>query len=286
MLEIGVMLNNLERDRHKAWRVAPELGFRIVDTSALPETWFRKSREPEGPDPQSAKTPLTQYVAAARGSGLVIHSMFVGFDGQSYTDPVTAAATVGLAVPALREQRKPIALAYTHLARELGATSLAMHVGHLQADRHDADLVATVAAVADHCAAHGLQLNLETGQEAAVELRQFIQNVDRPNVGVNFDPANFVLYGTDDPFATLQVLGPFVQGVHCKDAVPATAVGQMGTDVPLGQGTVDYRRLLPRLWALGYRGPLILEREHGPTIRADIQHGRAYLQRILTDLTP
>src|SRR5437588_12907640 len=99
MFEIGVMLNNLERDRHCAWALAPQMGFRLVHTNALPESWM------EG-DPA-----LGQYVSLARASGLAIHTMFIGFDGQSYVDPVTAARTVGLGVPALRARRLQIALA-------------------------------------------------------------------------------------------------------------------------------------------------------------------------------
>ena len=71
--DVGVMLNNLECDRIKAFRVAAELGFRVVHTSALPERWLT------GPE-------RAEYVTAARASGLTIHTMFVGFDGQSYAD--------------------------------------------------------------------------------------------------------------------------------------------------------------------------------------------------------
>jgi sugar phosphate isomerase/epimerase len=103
-------------------------------------------------------------------------------------------------------------------------------------------------------------------------------------VGVNFDPANFILYGTDDPRAALDVLGPWVRGVHCKDALGATVPGRMGTDVPLGQGVVNFVDLLRGLVSIGYHGPLVLEREHDPSIRADVEHGRAYLQGLLVDL--
>src|SRR5438874_10626105 len=81
--EIGVMLNNLERDRLKAFGVAAALGFRHVHTSGLPEHWLA------GPERAS-------YVAAARASGVEIGTMFIGFDGQSYQDRATIARTVGL----------------------------------------------------------------------------------------------------------------------------------------------------------------------------------------------
>src|SRR5712692_5391748 len=100
--EIGVMVNNLERDRLKALRVAAELGFRHVHTSGLPEKWLT------GPE-------RAEYIASARASGVEIGTMFIGFDGQSYADRASIARTVGLANPATREQRCQTALAYINL---------------------------------------------------------------------------------------------------------------------------------------------------------------------------
>ena len=272
MCKIGAMLNNLERDRIRAWSVAAAMGFRIVHTSALAEAWLSEN-SPE----------LALYVQAARGSGLIIDSMFVGFDGQSYADPASAARTVGLAVPAFRKHRLNVALAYTGIAQELDARSLATHLGHLPdtATADYADLLTTVRLLADACAAGEKTLHLETGQEPAAILLRLLNDLGRPNVGVNFDPANFVLYGTDDPLRAVEILGPWVRGVHCKDALPATEPGTLGADVPLGQGVVAFPRLLERLWAFGYRGPWIIEREHGPNVRTDFEQGRAYLEELL-----
>ena len=110
-LEIGVMLNNLERDRLKAFRVAAASGFHVVHTSALPEAWLT------GPE-------RDRYTAAARESGLTIHRMFVGFDGQTYADLPAIRRRVGLVIPALREHRTQVALRYCDLAREMGSTHL------------------------------------------------------------------------------------------------------------------------------------------------------------------
>src|SRR5262245_12821155 len=124
MLEIGVMVNNLERDRLKAFAVAADLGFRVVHTSALPESWLEGEAR-------------ARYLAAARTSGLTIATMFVGFDGQSYADRPTIAQTVGLVIPHLRERRTETALRYCDLAHELGVDALAIHVGFLPEDPAD-----------------------------------------------------------------------------------------------------------------------------------------------------
>src|SRR5207245_5044438 len=98
-LVIGVMVNNLERDRMKAFQVAAQLGFHHVHTSGLPEKWLTGSERAD-------------YVASARASGVEIGTMFIAFDGQSYANREAIARTVGLANPATREHRCQVALAY------------------------------------------------------------------------------------------------------------------------------------------------------------------------------
>jgi sugar phosphate isomerase/epimerase len=69
----------------------------------------------------------------------------------------------------------------------------------------------------DHVAANGQKLHLETGQETAEHLLEFLIDVNRSNVGINFDPANMILYGTGDPIEALGILGSRVLSVHAKD---------------------------------------------------------------------
>ena len=273
-LEVGVMLNNLERDRLRAFRVTAERGFRVVHTSALPESWLTGPERPE-------------YVAAARDSGLTIHTMFVGFDGQTYADLPGIRRTVGLVLPEFREHRCRIVRLYSDLALDLGVPALAAHVGFIPHDPshpHYGPLVEAVRGIADHLATRSQSFHLETGQEPAAVLERFLRHVGRPNVGVNFDPANFILYGTDDPLAALDRLAGLVRGVHCKDALPPTKPDTLGTEVPLGQGAMPFPALLRPLWDAGYRGPLVIEREQGPRVFENVAAGRTYLEGLVAQL--
>ena len=133
----------------------------------------------------------------------------------------------------------------------------------------------------DHCASHNQTFALETGQESAEALREFIANVDRPNLRVNFDPANMVMYGSGDPLEALGTVGKWVVTVHCKDGVGPSEPGQLGHETPLGDGQVDMERFVAKLREIGYQGPLIIEREIvGAAQRDDIRQAIGLLNRL------
>src|SRR5690606_1019896 len=114
----------------------------------------------------------------------------------------------------------------------------------------------------DHCQGNGQTVHLETGQETADALLQFIDDVDRRNLGVNFDPANMILYGTGEPIEALAKVGRYVWSVHCKDGVWSDRPGEtFGRQVPLDEGDVGMESFLRQLNEIGYTGPLTIERE-------------------------
>ena len=116
--------------------------------------------------------------------------------------------------------------------------------------------------VCDHCRGNEQNLHLETGQESADALLQFLSDVGRDNLFVNFDPANMILYGSGNPIEALRKVGPHVRSVHCKDAKWADKPGEeWGAEVPLGEGDVGMEDFLRTLDGFGYTGPLTIERE-------------------------
>jgi sugar phosphate isomerase/epimerase len=112
-------------------------------------------------------------------------------------------------------------------------------------------------------------------------LKQFLAAVDRPNLGVNFDPANMVMYGSGDPIEALAAVAESVVTVHCKDGVGPPAAGQLGHETPLGAGEVGMERFVRKLQQIGYQGPLIIEREIvGEAQREDIRQAIDLLNRL------
>ncbi|RMG36259.1 MAG: sugar phosphate isomerase/epimerase [Planctomycetota bacterium] len=230
-----------------------------------------------------------QFLQKCRDAGITVTAVFGGFAGESYADIATTAATVGLVPEATRAARVQEMKEISDFARHLGCDTVALHIGFVPEDTESSsyrDLIDVTRDLLDHVARNQQRLHLETGQETAEHLLRFIADVDRPNLFINFDPANMILYGTGDPLEALEKVGHLVRSVHCKDAkwAPEAVRGvEWGQEVPLGEGDVGIERYLRKLHQLGYEGPLTIEREipqDRERQKADISHA----VRLLTEL--
>lgn len=197
--------------------------------------------------------------------GIRISCVFGGFEGESYADIPTVTRTVGLVPPETRAARTQEMKEIADFARLLDVDVVALHLGYVPHDTSDpmyGEVLAVTRDLCDHCANQGQALHLETGQETADSLVQFIGDVKRDNLFVNFDPANMILYGSGEPIEALEKVGKWVRSVHCKDGKWAKQPGkEWGTEVPLGEGDVGMERYLRTLDKIGYHGPLTIERE-------------------------
>ena len=92
-------------------------------------------------------------------------------------------------------------------------------------------------------------------------MAKFLKDV--PGVGINFDPANMILYAKGKPLDALKTLYPWIDQVHVKDALQTKKPGTWGTEVPWGDGQVGGKTFLEELEKLGYKGSYVIEREGG-----------------------
>lgn len=205
------------------------------------------------------------FLARLDDLGIRLTAVFGGFEGESYADIPTVVRTVGLVPPDHRAERTREMKEIADFAKMLGVDVAALHLGFVP-EEHDSDeyrqVLDVTRDVCDHCHSNGQALHLETGQETADALLAFIEHVERDNLFINFDPANMILYGTGPPIEALEKVGKYVRSVHCKDGTWAERPGEeWGREVPLGEGDVDVEAYLRTLDAIGYHGPLTIERE-------------------------
>ncbi|MCA9050884.1 MAG: sugar phosphate isomerase/epimerase [Planctomycetaceae bacterium] len=208
-----------------------------------------------------------EFLARCADAGVTVTCVFGGFEGESYADIPTTARTVGLVPEETRAARAAEMKEISDFARLLGVGVVGLHIGFVPEDTSSAgyqSLLSTTRDLLDHVAGNGQNLHLETGQETADHLLHFLQDVQRDNLFINFDPANMILYGTGEPIEALKKVGRYVRSVHCKDARWAEE-GRRGIDwgseVALGDGDVGMENYLRTLHEIGYDGPLTIERE-------------------------
>ena len=191
---------------------------------------------------------------------------FCAYNGESYADIPTVQRTVGFIPRQTREEREQRTYEVSDFAREAGIPSIATHIGFVPEDDTDPDYMAVrgmVRRICDHAAKNHQTFALETGQEPADTLLRFLIDVNRRNLGINFDPANMILYGTGDPVDALGTLAQHLLSVHCKDGdwPPKGVPGALGEEKALGQGAVGIPRFIQKLKSIGFKGPLNIERE-------------------------
>lgn len=224
---------------------------------------------------------------ALTGENFIPVTAVCSYVGEDYSDIPTVANTVGLVPKATRRERVERTKAVSAVARQLGIDSVACHIGVIPPDHTNAlyaDILQIARELCDVCLSNGQAFTLETGQEPATPLLHFIEEVNRPNLKINFDPANMVLYGTGDPIEALGVLGKRVISVHCKDGnwPPREKPEALGEEVRLGTGAVDFPAFISKLKEIGYTGPLIIEREEQDPKKktADVHHAVTLLKKL------
>jgi L-ribulose-5-phosphate 3-epimerase len=193
--------------------------------------------------------------------------------------------TIGLVPREYRAQRIARMKEISDFAVKAKIPAVQGHCGFIPENPNDAAYQETVEAirtVAAYCRQNGQKFRCETGQETPITLVRAIRDVGLDNVGVNFDAANLILYGKANPVDAVEILGPYVQGVHAKDGLYPTDPRQLGKEVPIGEGKVNFPVLIARLKQIGYRNPLTIEREiSGEKQTADILAAKAFLEKLI-----
>ena len=212
-------------------------------------------------------------------------SLVVGGPGREVWDFYEGPLTIGLVPRETRTARIAHIKKASDFAKQCGIAAVQTHCGFIPENPNDAAYKETVTAmreVAAYCKRNGQNFRYETGQETPITLVRAIQDVGLDNQGVNFDLANLILYGKANPVDAIELLGPYVQGIHAKDGLWPTNPRKLGEEVPIGKGKVDFPRIIARLKELNYRGAVTIEREiSGPQQVEDVRAAKAYIEKLI-----
>ena len=212
-------------------------------------------------------------------------SLVVGGPGKEVCDFYEGPLTIGLVPHEARETRIAHIKKASDFAKQCGIDAVQTHCGFIPENPNDPVYKETIAAmreVAGYCKRNGQNFRYETGQETPITLVRAMQDVGLDNQGLNFDLANLILYGKANPVDAIELLGPYVQGIHAKDGLWPTGPRKLGEEVPIGKGKVDFPRIIARLKELNYRGAVTIEREiSGAQQVEDLRAAKAYLEKLI-----
>jgi L-ribulose-5-phosphate 3-epimerase len=262
----------------------------IIEIGNDPDAAMAKVRALGLPTCQAYVTEFAAGLAERLRKGLEKHgieatSLVVGGPGREVWDFYQGPLTIGLVPRETRAARIAHIKNASEFAKECGVAAVQTHCGFIPENPNEELYKETVAAmreVAAYCRRNGQNFRYETGQETPITLVRAIRDVGVDNQGVNFDLANLILYGKANPVDAIETLGPYVQGIHAKDGLWPTNPNDLGTEVTIGKGKVDFPRIIARLKEMKYPGAVTIEREiSGERQMEDVRGAKEYLEKLI-----
>jgi sugar phosphate isomerase/epimerase len=112
--------------------------------------------------------------------------------------------------------------------------------------------------VAEHAEKEGVLLLVEPEPDLLIEkadqFLEFMQYIDSPAIGLNFDVGHMYCVG-DDPGLTIHRLAPYIRHMHLED-IAATRVHH---HLVPGEGAIDFASVFRAIRAVGYTGWVTIE---------------------------
>lgn len=270
-MKIGVITDCFKLPLSDSIKKAKELGFQGIQVYATtgefsPETLTQEQKD--------------DFKALLKNEGLEISALCGDMGGYGFQ--------IEKDNPQRIEKTKRI----IDLAEEFGTNVITTHIGVIPSDKTEPRYKIMLDALTEcglYAKEKGITLAIETGPETAPTLLQFIKDT-KGGVGVNLDPANFVMVTGQDPVEAVELLGEYIVHTHVKDGVmlkrtdpkiiydhfatggiEALNVADYFLETPLGEGKVDFPKYLQALKKAGFDGYLTVERETGENPIADIK---------------
>ena len=275
-MKIGVCVNfNKIDDMSKKFKNLKAEGFdNCQSISWKPELWTDKNLE--------IIKNLTEE------NGITISAFWCGWEGPCVWNFYDGQITLGLVPPEYRTMRIKNLCDGADFAHRLGVKNVVTHMGFIPENPNDpqfAPFCVAVRQVAEHLKKNGQYLLFETGQETPVTMLRCFEKVGMDNLGVNLDTANVILYGKANPVDALDVFVKYVMNIHAKDGLYPTNGHDLGSEVRIGDGKVDFKALFKKLKELGYDSYVTIEREiDGKQQTEDIRYAKKYLESIINEV--
>jgi L-ribulose-5-phosphate 3-epimerase len=171
-----------------------------------------------------------------------------------------------------------------YFCKAAGIPAIQTHFGFIPENPKDVlytEFINTMKPIGEYALKQGVDIYFETGQETPVTLLRAILDIGTGNLFVNYDTANLVLYGKANPVDGLKVLGKYVRSLHAKDGKYPTNPYELGQEVPIPTGEVDFPAVIASLKKLNFEGSITIEYELADKTSAYLSKTKAYLEKLI-----
>ena len=275
-MKIGVISDCFKKDTESAIRLASQMGFHGIQIYATTGEFSPEVLTEED---------VARYNGLLLELGLEISALCGDMGGHGFE--------IAKDNPERIEKTKAI----IDLATKLGTKVVTTHIGVIPEDTECEKykvMLDALKACGEYAESCGVTLAIETGPECAPILSKFV-NAAGNGVGVNLDPANFVMVTGQDPAEAVRLLGKKIVHTHLKDGkmlkktdpvkiynhfaeggIEALNVADYFIETPVGKGDVDFDEYVAALREIGFDGYLTIERETGADPIGDIALARDF----------
>jgi len=203
-------------------------------------------------------------------------SGMMGTVGEDYSTLESIQRTGGIRPDEHWELNISRAIQHASSAHKLGIHLVTFHAGFIPnaSSSEYQKIIDRIEKIANIFGEQEVVLGLETGQEGPEIMLDLLDRPALSHVGVNFDPANMILYGSGNPANAFDMLKDRVVQVHIKDALAASDPNDWGKEVPVGCGDVDWDHFFRMIHTLDDQVNVVIEREAGSDRVRDIIKAR------------
>ncbi|WP_286861281.1 sugar phosphate isomerase/epimerase family protein [Proteiniphilum sp. UBA5510] len=265
--DIGIYVSSNIKDIDSTFKRINDLGFRSCEL-------YTSSYGIE------MASPLQE---AMKKYGIEVIALFTLGPGKTNWDFYAGQENIGLVSREFRRARIDALIQLSELAKLCNIKMIETHVGYIPENPNDSNYKETVVAlkeVVTHCAENDQVFLYHAGQETPTTLLRTIEDVGLENQGIGMDTANLIMYDRGHPVHALNIYGKYIKLVNCKDGLYPTDSRNLGKEVQIGEGQVNFPIFINKLKNIGYNGPVIIEREasRGKQWENDITQSRQFLQ--------
>lgn len=232
---------------------------------------------------------LSELKATLEKEKFSVSDVWCGWSGPVVWGHPQKYSTLGLVPDYLRAQRMNDLKKGARFAYDLGVETIVTHTGFIPDDPYHPTHIAIVNELKNFCTelkGRGQRFAFETGEEIPLTLNILINEIGLTNIGVNFDPANLISNGRGNPNDAMELLGSRIFGIHAKDALPPQFGEVGGKQTKVGEGKVNFRRLLEQLKEFEYKGDIVIEHEMvgREDRKKDILDTKIHLEKLIAEI--